>query len=145
MRTFSGYSIDSREVKSGDLFIALPGEHVDGHDYVAAAFAKGAAAALVERRVEGNGLQLVVPNTLAAMQSLATSARATWGKTIVAITGSAGKTSSKEAVASLLSIALPVSRTVGNLNNHIGLPLSVLRVDEASEVAVLEMGMNHAG
>jgi UDP-N-acetylmuramoyl-tripeptide--D-alanyl-D-alanine ligase len=144
--TVTGYAIDSREIKPGDLFIAFPGEQVDGHNYVAKAFELGAAAALVERHIpEASGPQLVVPNTLAALQSLASSARDRWGKTIVGITGSAGKTSTKENVAALLSVALPTSRTVGNFNNHIGLPLSLLRIDDAAQAAVLEMGMNHAG
>jgi UDP-N-acetylmuramoyl-tripeptide--D-alanyl-D-alanine ligase len=142
----TGYSIDSREVLPGDLFIAFAGEQVDGHDYVAKAFEKGAAAALVEHPVAGAiGPQLVVPNTLEALQALATSARQSWGKTVVAITGSAGKTSTKENVAALLAATLPTSKTIGNFNNHIGLPLSVLRINEASQVSVLEMGMNHLG
>jgi UDP-N-acetylmuramoyl-tripeptide--D-alanyl-D-alanine ligase len=145
-QSVTGYAIDSREVKSGDLFIAFPGEQVDGHDYVAKAFENGAAAALVERLVPGaNGPQMVVPNTLAALQDMATNARQQWGKTVVGITGSAGKTSTKENVAALLNVALPTSKTTGNFNNHIGLPLSILRIDDASQAAVLEMGMNHSG
>jgi UDP-N-acetylmuramoyl-tripeptide--D-alanyl-D-alanine ligase len=144
--TITGYAIDSREVRPGDLFIAFPGEQVDGHDFVAKAFELGAAAALVERKVENaNGPQLVVPNTLEALQLLATAARKAWGKTVVGITGSAGKTSTKEIVSALLSVAIPTSKTVGNFNNHIGLPLSILRVSGHSEAAVLEMGMNHSG
>ena len=142
----TGYAIDSREVRPGDLFIAFPGEQVDGHNFVAKAFELGAAAALVEHKVEGaTGPQLVVPNTLQALQLLATEARKSWGKTIVGITGSAGKTSTKENVSALLSVALPTSKTVGNFNNHIGLPLSILRISDSSEAAVLEMGMNHSG
>lgn len=142
----TGYAIDSREVKPGDLFIAFPGEQVDGHDYVATAFEKGAAVALVERLVSNaKGPQMVVANTLAALQDLAANARKQWGKTVVGITGNAGKTSTKENVAALLNVALPTSKTMGNFNNHIGLPLSILRIDDASQAAVLEMGMNHAG
>ncbi|MBM3758910.1 MAG: UDP-N-acetylmuramoyl-tripeptide--D-alanyl-D-alanine ligase [Acidobacteria bacterium] len=142
----TGYAIDSREVKPGDLFIAFPGEQVDGHDYVATAFEKGAAVALVERLVpNAKGPQMVVLNTLAALQDLAANARKQWGKTVVGITGSAGKTSTKENVAALLNVALPTSKTTGNFNNHIGLPLSILRIDDASQAAILEMGMNHSG
>ncbi|MCX6613246.1 MAG: UDP-N-acetylmuramoyl-tripeptide--D-alanyl-D-alanine ligase [Acidobacteria bacterium] len=142
----TGYAIDSREVRPGDLFIAFPGEQVDGHNYVARAFELGAAAALLERKVENaTGPQLVVPNTLDALQLLATATRKAWGKTVVGITGSAGKTSTKENVSALLSVAIPTSKTVGNFNNHIGLPLSILRISDQSEAAVLEMGMNHSG
>lgn len=142
----TGYAIDSREVQPGDLFIAFPGEQVDGHDYVAKAFERGAVAAMVERPVpEANGPQLVVANTLDALQTLATAARAQWGKTVIGITGSAGKTSTKENVSALMAAVLPTSKTIGNFNNHIGLPLSVLRIADNSEAAVLEMGMNHSG
>lgn len=144
--SLTGYQIDSREVRPGDLFIAFPGENTDGHDYVETAFHAGAAAALVERDIPGaTGPLLRVPNTLAALQQLATAARRHWGKTIVGITGSAGKTSTKENVAALLAATLPTSKTIGNFNNHIGLPLSLLRIADNSQVAVLEMGMNHKG
>lgn len=141
----TGYAIDSREVKPGDLFIAFAGEQVDGHNYVAKAFEMGATAALVEHEVPARGPQLVVPDTLAALQTLATAARRNWGHTVIAITGSAGKTSTKENVAALMAAALPTSKTVGNFNNHIGLPLSVLRIADDARAAVLEMGMNHSG
>jgi UDP-N-acetylmuramoyl-tripeptide--D-alanyl-D-alanine ligase len=142
----SSYSIDSREVEEGALFIALPGEKVDGHDYVQAAFNRGATAALVSRPLaNAAGPLLIVPDVLKGLQRLASEARQLWGKTIVGVTGSAGKTSSKDAIATLLSAAFPLSKTSGNFNNHIGLPLSILRIDEASQAAVLEMGMNHAG
>ncbi len=138
--------IDTREVQSGDMFVAFKGEHADGHDFVAKAFEQGAVAALVERVVPGAvGTQLVVPDTLEALQTLATTMRAKWGHTVVAITGSAGKTSTKEAVAALVAVAVPVSKNAGNLNNHIGLPLSILRIAEDARAAVLEMGMNHKG
>ncbi len=142
----TGYSIDSREVAPGDLFVALRGENVDGHNFLQQAFDRGAVAALVDRPIPGIvGTQLVVADSLQSLQALATAARKRWGKTVVAVTGSAGKTSTKENIAALLSVALPVSKTDGNFNNHIGLPLSVLRIDDASKAAVLEMGMNHGG
>lgn len=144
--TISGYSIDTRELAPGDLFIAFPGEQVDGHNYVAKAFELGAGAALVERLVpDAKGPQLLVPNTLAALQQLATAARLKWGHTVIGVTGSAGKTSTKENIAALMAAALPTSKTVGNFNNHIGLPLSVLRIGDHTRAAVLEMGMNHSG
>ena len=142
----TGYSIDSREVRPGDLFIALKGDQVDGHDFVGQAFAAGAIAALVEREIPSVDIhQFVVPDSLAALQTLATAARTKWGRIVVGITGSAGKTSTKENVSALLSVAIPTSKTVGNFNNHIGLPLSILRISDHSEAAVLEMGMNHSG
>ncbi len=140
------YTIDSREASEGTLFAALPGEKADGHDYVAAAFAKGASAALVAREIPDQSKpQLVVPDVLTALQGMASKARQRWDRAVIAVTGSAGKTSSKEAIATLLSAAFPVSRTTGNFNNHIGLPLSILRIDDDAQAAVLEMGMNHAG
>lgn len=142
----TGYSIDSRTAAPGDLFFAFPGEQTDGHAYVAAAFAQGAAAAIVERfQPDISGPQLVVPDTLAALQTLATAARDRWRHPLLGITGSAGKTSTKECVATLLDSVLPTSRTTGNFNNHIGLPLSLLRIAPGARAAVLEMGMNHSG
>lgn len=141
----TGFTIDSREVTPGDAFIALPGEHVDGHDYVAQAFAKGASVAIVERpNLPPNGPLLVVPSSLDALQQLASAARQRWGGTVIGVTGSAGKTSTKEAIATLMASVMPTSRTTGNFNNHLGLPLSILRIADDSRAAVLEMGMNHA-
>ena len=137
-----GWSIDSRTVAPGDLYFALRGEVHDGHLFIPAALKAGAVAAVAETA----GAQiLAVPDTLRALQRLAAWARTRWGGTVVGVTGSAGKTSTKDAIAHLLSVALPVGRTIGNFNNHIGLPLSLLRIPDASQVAVLEMGMNHAG
>jgi UDP-N-acetylmuramoyl-tripeptide--D-alanyl-D-alanine ligase len=141
----SGYSTDSRTLQPGDLFFALHGERFDGHDYVDAAMRRGAAAAIVERPQSCPLPQIVVDDVLGALHSLAASARRKWGGTVVGITGSAGKTTTKEAVAACLSVVLTVSRSAGNLNNHIGLPLSMLRVSEQAHVAVLEYAMNHAG
>jgi UDP-N-acetylmuramoyl-tripeptide--D-alanyl-D-alanine ligase len=148
----TSYTIDSRQAGPGSLFFALPGDHADGHDFVASAFERGAVAAVVnpvamaERFLPpAAGILLAVPDVLAAMQKLALEARRFWGQTVLAITGSAGKTSTKDAVATLLSAAFPVGRTLGNFNNHIGLPLSLLSIPDESRVAVLEMGMNHAG
>ena len=140
-----GWSIDSRTATQGDLFIALRGENFNGHDFVDAVLHKGVAAAIVSEPVAASGNILRVADSLQALQQLAHFARRQWAKPIVAVTGSAGKTSTKDIIAALLSVRLRVGKTTGNFNNHIGLPLSVLRVPANAEVAVLEMGMNHAG
>jgi UDP-N-acetylmuramoyl-tripeptide--D-alanyl-D-alanine ligase len=140
------WSTDSREPQSGGVFVALRGERFDGHDFVAAALEQGALAALVDHEVPGvKGVQIVVPDTLLALQKIAAQARRQWNRPLVGVTGSAGKTSTKEAIATLLGAGLAVGKTVGNLNNHIGVPLSILRIPDEAEAAVLEMGMNHAG
>jgi UDP-N-acetylmuramoyl-tripeptide--D-alanyl-D-alanine ligase len=141
----SGWSIDSRSVNPGDCFFALRGPTNDGHDYVASVLEKGAAVAVVGSRVDVAILQLVVPDSLAALQKLALTARKRWGGTVVGITGSAGKTTTKDAIASLLNVEFRTGRTVGNYNNHFGVPLSILRLADDSRAAVIEMGMNHAG
>ncbi|MGI8988626.1 MAG: UDP-N-acetylmuramoyl-tripeptide--D-alanyl-D-alanine ligase, partial [Bryobacteraceae bacterium] len=137
----AGWSVDTRTLQPGDLFFALR----EGHNYVRAAFERGAVAAVVEHRFEGPGNLIRVDDTLVALQDLATRARAQWGGQVVAITGSAGKTTTKDIVAHLLASELPVGKTIGNLNNHVGVPLSILRLPDDCRVAVLEMGMNHAG
>ncbi|MCP5112880.1 MAG: UDP-N-acetylmuramoyl-tripeptide--D-alanyl-D-alanine ligase [bacterium] len=141
----SGWSVDSRTVAGGDLFFALRGPNHDGHDHVAQALAGGAVAAVVEREVEAPGTLLRVRDTYAALGALAGWARQDWAGKVVAVTGSAGKTTTKDAIAHLLAGKHAVGKTMGNLNNHVGLPLSILRLPEAARVAVLEMGMNHAG
>jgi UDP-N-acetylmuramoyl-tripeptide--D-alanyl-D-alanine ligase len=143
-----GYSIDSRTLNPGDLFIALQGERFDGHDYVAAALEKGAAAAIVQQGRTLNadsGRLLYVEDTLRALQSLGAAARRVWGKPLLAVTGSAGKTTTKEMLAHLLSTRFRVMKSTGNLNNHIGLPLQLLKLEPEHDLAVVEMGMNHAG
>ncbi len=141
----TGYSIDSRTVEPGDLFFALRGENSDGHQFLAQAFERGAAAAIIDRDVEATGTTLRVADTLGALQELARWARQKWGKKVIGVTGSAGKTSTKDVIAALLAQSMKVGKTVGNFNNHIGLPLSILRLPDGAEVAVLEIGMNHAG
>lgn len=141
----TGYSIDTRTTQNGDLFFALRGERLDGHEYLPQAFEKGAQAALVDRAVPVHGNLLHVPDTLQALQDLAVWARQRFTKPVVAVTGSAGKTTTKDVIASLLGAKFKVGKTVGNFNNHIGLPLSILRLPDEIDVAVLEMGMNHAG
>ncbi len=141
----SGWSIDSRTVNPGDCFFALRGPLKDGHDYVDNVLEKGAALAIVERPVEANILQLIVPDTLAAMQQLARKTRERWGGTVIGVTGSAGKTTTKDAIAALLSVQVRTGRTMGNYNNQFGVPLSILRLPDDCRAAVIEMGMNHGG
>lgn len=144
----TGYSIDSRTINPGDLFIALQGEHFDGHDYVPAALEKGACAAIVRKdsKVAADHKRLLhVDDTLRALQSLGAAARRLWGKPLLAVTGSAGKTTTKEILAHLLMSRFRVMKSTGNLNNHIGLPLQLLKLEPEHDMAVVEMGMNHLG
>ena len=153
--TATGYSIDSRTINAGELFFAVRGERMDGHDYVESALANGAVAAVVSMRwlVPANVDQtklLRVPDSeddcvLASMQRLANRVRRLWGGRVIGVTGSAGKTTTKECVAAVLAKKFEVLKTTGNLNNHFGVPLQLLRLEPQHEVAVLEMGMNHAG
>jgi UDP-N-acetylmuramoyl-tripeptide--D-alanyl-D-alanine ligase len=145
----SGYSIDSRTTQPGDLFFAVKGERLDGHDYVEQALAKEAVAVVVQKdqlsRYSSKSKLLVVDDTLAALQSLASAVRRLWGKPLVAVTGSAGKTTTKDAIAHLLSTKYRVLKTEGNFNNHFGLPLMLLKLQPEHDIAVVEMGMSHAG
>lgn len=141
----TGWSVDSRTLEPGEVFFALRGPRHDGHDYVAAAFARGAVAAVVERALDSGGPLLVVPDALAALHALAGWARSRFEGRVVAVTGSAGKTTAKDAIAHLLAVALPVGKSEGSLNNHVGVPLSLLRLPAQARAAVLEIGMNHAG
>jgi len=144
-----GYSIDSRTVGRGELFFAVKGERLDGHDYVDAALEKGAAAAVVRKdqlhRYSEKTRLLVVDDTLLALQTLATAVRKLWGKPLVGLTGSAGKTTTKEAIAHILGARFRVLKSEGNFNNHFGLPLMLLKLEPEHDVAVIEMGMSHAG
>ena len=144
-----GYSIDSRTIAPGELFFAVKGERLDGHDFVDAALERGAAAAVVHNdqlaRFSGNAKLLGVGDTLIALQTLATAVRKVWGKPLVGVTGSAGKTTTKEAIAHVLSSRFRVLKSEGNFNNHFGLPLMLLRLEPEHDEAVIEMGMSHAG
>jgi UDP-N-acetylmuramoyl-tripeptide--D-alanyl-D-alanine ligase len=143
-----GYSIDSRELNPGDLFIAIAGERFDGHNYLQAALEKGAVGAIVQagKHVPGDPLRLLqVEDTLKALQLLGAAARRLWGKPLLAVTGSAGKTTTKEILAHILSTRFRVMKSSGNLNNHIGLPLQLLKLEAEHDLGVVEMGMNHAG
>jgi len=148
----TGYSIDSRSLKPGDLFFAIRGERFDGHDFVAAAFERGACAAVVARdrasalaAIGGAHPLLTTDDVLAALQHLAAAVRRHWSKRVVGITGSAGKTTTKEAIAAVLGAQFNVLKSQGNLNNGYGLPLQLLRLEQEHDVAVIEMGMSAAG
>src|ERR1035437_60193 len=140
----TGWSVDTRTQNAGDLYFALRGPNHDGHDFAGSAAARGAAGVVVERRT-GAPNEVVVCDTLAALQVLAAWARAKWGGSVVGVTGSAGKTTTKDAIANLLAVEFPVGKTAGNFNNHVGVPLSILSLAEGCRAAVLEIGMNHAG
>ncbi len=149
-----GYGIDSRTIGAGELFFAVRGERLDGHDYVATALGDGAVAAVVSMgwvvpaEVDATKL-LRVPAcedcVLRALQRLAHAVRREWGGRVIGVTGSAGKTTTKEAVAQVLSARFKVLKSQGNLNNGFGLPLQLLKLEREHEAAVIEMGMNHAG
>jgi UDP-N-acetylmuramoyl-tripeptide--D-alanyl-D-alanine ligase len=148
----TGYSINSRTISPGELFFAVRGERHDGHDFVAAAFERGAVSAVVSRArvasLPDAALAhplLIAEDPLVAMQTLAHHVRRQWGRRVVAITGSAGKTTTKEAVAAALGAKFHVLKSEGNLNNNFGLPLQLLRLMPEHEFAVVEMGMNHSG
>ena len=137
---------DSRTLKPGDLFVALRGPRFDGHAFAAEVLERGAVGVIVERgRAAGDAHAIEVEDTLAALQGLAHAVRKAVGTRVIAITGSAGKTTTKEAIAAVLATRYRVVKNKGNLNNHIGLPLSLMQLRTAPDVAVMELGMNHAG
>ncbi len=144
-----GYSIDSRTVRPGELFFAVKGERLDGHDFIDQALARGAVAAVVREdqlALSPARTQLVaVEDTLVALQALATAVRRIWGRPLIAVTGSVGKTTTKDAIAHVLASRFRVLKSEGNFNNHFGLPLMLLKLEPEHEVAVIEIGMSHAG
>jgi UDP-N-acetylmuramoyl-tripeptide--D-alanyl-D-alanine ligase len=144
-----GYSIDSRTIQPGELFFAVKGERLDGHDFVEQALGNGATAAVVRKnsvgRYPAKSSLLAVDDTLIALQTLATAVRRKWSKPLVGVTGSAGKTTTKEAIAHVLATRFRVLKSEGNFNNHFGLPLMLLKLEPEHDVAVIEMGMSHAG
>ena len=147
----AGVSIDSRTVARGQLFVAIHGPRHDGHDFVVAALESGAMAGLVDAGRPSGYAEAIrsklfaVPDTLAALQGLAKAVRTRWGRRLAAVTGSAGKTTTKEILAALLAARFRVLKSEGNLNNEYGLPLQLLRLEESHDAAVVELGMNHAG
>jgi UDP-N-acetylmuramoyl-tripeptide--D-alanyl-D-alanine ligase len=151
MARVAGVSIDSRTIRAGELFVAIHGPTHDGHDHVAPALESGGIAAIVAgpllSRYPG-WLQdrcIAVPDTLEALHKLARAVRKQWGKKVCGITGSVGKTTTKEIVAALLGSKLRVLKTDGNFNNEYGLPLTLFRLEDTDDAAVLEMGMSFPG
>lgn len=143
---FDGVSIDSRAIAAGDLFVALVGPRFDGHDYLDDVAAKGAVAALVQREVPGSTLpQLVVADTRLALGQLGALNRAAFSRPVAAITGSSGKTTVKEMLASILRTQGPVLATRGNLNNDLGAPLTLLELAPQHTAAVIELGASRVG
>ncbi len=142
---FRSVSIDTRTLEAGALFVAVRGPRFDGHDFVAEAEGRGAAGAMVSRAVQVRCPQLVVRDTRAALGALAAHRRANLAIPVVAITGSNGKTTVKELVAAILGVQGEVLATRGNLNNDLGVPLTLLRIGPAHRYAVIEMGANHPG
>ena len=147
-RRLGAVSIDSRSLAAGDLFFAIVAGR-DGHDFVPAAFDRGAAGIVVQRPTapppDPAAVVVLVPDTLAALQALGREVRRASGARVVAITGSAGKTTTKDAIALVLGAKYRVVKNRGNLNNHLGLPMSLVELRSVPDVAVMELGMNHAG
>lgn len=144
-----GYSIDSRNIQPNELFFAVKGDRHDGHDFVEAALAAGAVGAVIRHdrlaRFADKSRLLVVDDTLVALQRLGAAVRKLWGKPLIGVTGSAGKTTTKEIIAHVLATRHKVLKSHGNLNNHFGMPLQLLKLDHEHDLAVIEMGMSHAG
>jgi UDP-N-acetylmuramoyl-tripeptide--D-alanyl-D-alanine ligase len=142
---------DTRTLERGDFFVALRGPRFDGNAFVGEAIDRGALGALVDDGFEeradvlSRGAIVQVDDTTRALQALAHAVRRASGTRVVAITGSAGKTTTKETIAEFLKARLRVVKNRGNLNNHIGLPLSLMQLRDGPDVAVMELGMNHAG
>ncbi len=147
-RRLGAVAIDSRSLAPGELFFAIVAGR-DGHDFVPAAIAGGAAGVVVQRPVDvpagADPVIVEVADTLQALQDLARAVRRASGARVVAITGSAGKTTTKDAIAAVLGARYRVVKNRGNLNNHLGLPISLVELRTAPDVAVMELGMNHAG
>lgn len=142
---FNDFCIDSRKGKPGDLFICLKGARVDGHDYIYKAAEKGVSALLIEREVNSDLPRVLVPNTLKALQDYAAWYRSRPDLKVVAVTGSVGKTTTKEFIAAVLSRAFPTYKTQGNMNSETGLPLTLLHVSPEDKAVVAEMGMCNFG
>lgn len=147
----AGVSIDSRTVQPGELFVAVHGPRHDGHSFVAAALSAGASAAVVARERQAEypqgvrGKLLLVDDTLGALQGLARAVRRAWGRRLAGVTGSTGKTTTKDILAALLAARLRVLKSEGNLNNEYGLPLTLLKLEQVHDVAVVEMAMSRRG
>ena len=142
----SGVTFDSRAVNPGDLFFALSGETTDGHAYVDGAFARGAAAAVVSRDMaDAKGPLVRVPDTMAALVALGRAGRHRSQARIASVTGSVGKTSTKDALRAMLSAQAPTEASAASYNNHVGVPISLCRLPRTAQYGVFEIGMNHPG
>lgn len=139
----TGVSIDSRSIQPGELFIAIQGDNFDGHNFIRSALEKGASGIMAHKQMSSDVPAIFVDNTLEALGSLARGYRIMRGCQVIGITGSVGKTTTKEMMADILGTTYHTCRTQGNHNNNVGLPLSILKMDENCEMAVMEMGMNH--
>ena len=147
-RALTGITTDTRKIRAGECFVALEGEQFDAHDFLAEAVAAGAAALVVNdaRRAASLGVPVFeVPDTLIALGALGRYRRLAWGRPVIAVGGSNGKTSTKELLKAVLGSRLTVHATAGNLNNRIGVPLTLLALDDAADVAVIEAGTNEPG
>src|SRR5215470_7239652 len=151
MARLAGVSIDSRTIRPGELFVAIHGPRHDGHDHVAAALGAGAMAALVAAEKVGSYTDavqakcVIVGDTFLALKQFARAVREAWGGKIAGVTGSVGKTTTKEILAALLGARFRVLKSEGNFNNEYGLPLTLFRLEESHQAAVLEMGMSRRG
>ncbi len=143
-KAIKGVTIDTRKMEPAQFFIALKGPNFDAHDFVAIAISSGAIAVMVERELDVEVPQIVVRDCHNALGKLASAWRQYWGKPLIAITGSNGKTTVKEMLASIFSQQGHVLATAGNLNNDIGVPLTLLKISETDQMAIIEMGANHA-
>jgi len=143
--TFDGVSIDSRTIQEGELFVALSGPNFDGRNFVSQARSRGAVAAVVDSVVKDDIAQIEVDDSRLALEQLGAACRGQHSVTMIGITGSNGKTTLKDMTAACLSAVAPTLATQGNLNNDIGMPLMMSRIDESHRFVVLEMGANHAG
>jgi len=145
----TGYSIDSRTIRPRELFFAVRGEKMDGHDFVEQALGKGAIAAVVSTEklatFSSSNQLIAVEDTLISLQILARAVRQLWARPLIAVTGSTGKTTTKDAIAHVVSTRFRVHKSEGNFNNHFGLPLMLLKLEPEHDAAVLELGMSHLG
>lgn len=150
-KDFNAISIDTRKIQNKNIFLAIKGENFNGNNYVENAFNKGASIAIVDEilfnvsHIKNNGTVIKVDNTYNALMRLAKYYREKLGITVIGVTGSCGKTSTKDIIAALLSNKYKVFKTKGNFNNHIGLPLMILELNKEYDIAVLEMGMSNLG
>jgi len=150
-RVAQSYSIDSRTLAAGALFFAIQGPNFDGHDFVVQALGRGAVGAVVDREWAASAPAAIAPSlipvadSIAALQDLGRAVRRKWARPLIAVTGSTGKTTTKELIAAALGRRYAVHKSAGNLNNHLGVPLTLLSLTRAQDLAVLELGMSHAG